>query len=130
MSSESKRPGVAVTEVQPREANARGGVGRVVAVDGPSRGAAIALVRSQATVGRHPTNDLVLADPNVSSVHLELTRRPGGRVLVRDAASTNGSWLGDHRLVEAELGPGATLRVGETTLVIESDERVSPSELP
>ncbi len=130
MSSESKRPGVAVTEVQPREANARGGVGRVVAIDGPSRGAAIALVRSQATVGRHPTNDLVLADPNVSSVHLELTRRPGGRVLVRDAASTNGSWLGDHRLVEAELGPGATLRVGETTLVIESDERVSPSELP
>jgi pSer/pThr/pTyr-binding forkhead associated (FHA) protein len=102
----------------------------VVAVDGPCRGAAVALVRAQATVGRHPTNDLVLADPLVSSVHLELTRRSGGRVLVRDAGSTNGSWLGDHRLIEAELGPGAMLRVGETLLAVEADDRVSPSELP
>jgi DNA-binding NtrC family response regulator len=130
MSTEPKRSSVAVTEVQNRETTPGVVVGRVVAVDGPSRGAAIALVRAQATVGRHPTNDLVLADPSVSAVHLELTRRPGGRVLVRDAGSTNGSWLGDHRLVEAELGPGAILRVGETLLAIEADDRVSPSELP
>jgi len=130
MSTEPKRSDVAVTQVHSREATPGSVVGRIVAVDGPSRGAAIALVRAQATVGRHPTNDLVLADPRVSAVHLELTRRPGGRVLVRDAASTNGSWLGDHRLVEAELGPGAALRVGDTLLSIEADDRVSPSELP
>ena len=130
MNTDSKRPDVAVTEIQSREPTAGVVVGRVVVVDGSSRGAAMALVRAQATVGRHPTNDLVLADPRVSSVHLELTRRPGGRVLVRDAGSTNGSWLGDHRLVEAELGPGAMLRVGETLLAIEADDRVAPSELP
>jgi DNA-binding NtrC family response regulator len=130
MTTESKRPGIAVTEVQSRETTSGIIVSRIVVVDGPSRGSAMALVRTQATVGRHPTNDLVLADPLVSSVHLELTRRAGGRVLVRDAGSTNGSWLGDHRLVEAELGPGATLRVGETLLAIEADDRVAPSEMP
>src|SRR6188474_663463 len=118
MSTESKKSDVAVTEIQRREATPGAVVGRVVVVDGASRGAAMALVRAQATVGRHPTNDLVLVDPRVSAVHLELTRRPGGHVLVRDAGSTNGSWLGDHRLVEAELAPGAMLRVGETLLAI------------
>ena len=75
MSTEPKRSDVAVTEVQSRETTPGSVVGRIVAVDGPSRGAAIALVRAQATVGRHPTNDLVLADPRVSAVHLELARR-------------------------------------------------------
>src|SRR5690349_5040746 len=130
MSADSKRPDVPVTEVQRRETTPGAIVGRIIAIDGPSRGAAIALVRAQATVGRHPTNDLVLADPRVSAVHLQLTRRPGGRILVRDAGSTNGSWLGDHRLIEAEMGPGATLRVGDTLLAVEADDKVSPSELP
>jgi DNA-binding NtrC family response regulator len=59
-------------------------------------------------------------------VHLEVTRRPVGRVLVRDAGSTNGSWIGDHRLVEAELSTGATLRVGDTLLRIDADEGAAP----
>jgi DNA-binding NtrC family response regulator len=83
-------------------------------------------VRAQATVGRHPTNDLVLRDSAVSAVHLELTRGTAGRVLVRDAGSTNGTWLGPQRLVEAELAPGAVLRVGATLLEVQADSRAQP----
>src|SRR5258706_7297401 len=118
-----KRPGVAATEVQKRPVvPGSETVARLVVIDGPNRGAALALVRAQATVGRHPTNDLVLSDPSVSSVHLEIVRRAGGHVLIRDAGSTNGSWIGDHRILEIELGPGATMRVGDSILRVESDE--------
>src|SRR6187401_1674397 len=96
-----KREGVAVTEVHGRPAIEKGeAIARLVVVEGANRGAAVALQRAQATVGRHPTNDLVLQDPLVSAVHLELTRRPGAHVLVRDAGSTNGTWIGDNRVVE------------------------------
>src|SRR5262245_38966298 len=122
-----KRTGVAATDVQERPVVPEPQrVARLVVMEGPNRGAALALVRAQATVGRHPTNDLVLSDPRVSSVHLEVVRRAGGRVLVRDAGSTNGSWIGDHRLFEAELFTGATLRVGDTLLRVDADEGAAP----
>src|SRR5260370_24885884 len=101
-----KRSGVSATDVQERPVVPEPQrVARLVVVEGPNRGAALALVRAQATVGRHPTNDLVLSDPRVSSVHLDVTRRPVGRVLLRDAGSTNGSWIGGHRPLETELPP-------------------------
>ncbi|HEX9295418.1 MAG TPA: sigma 54-interacting transcriptional regulator [Polyangiaceae bacterium] len=130
MTISQKRPGVAATEIQAREQPGTAEtIGRLLVLEGPNRGAAVALVRAQATVGRHPTNDLVLLDPLVSSVHLELVRRPGGHILVRDAGSTNGSWIGEHRLLEAELAPGAILRVGDTLLRVEADERATPARV-
>ncbi len=96
---------------------------RLTVIEGPNTGAALALVHAQATVGRHPTNDLVLEDPAVSSVQLELSRRPSGHVLVRDPGSTNGSWLGDHRILALEVAPGAVLRVGDSLLRVEPDPR-------
>jgi DNA-binding NtrC family response regulator len=127
--AEPKRTGVAETEVQAVGApTGAEPVGRLVVIDGPQRGAAVALVRAQATVGRHPTNDLVLNDPRVSSVHIELSRRPAGRVLVRDVGSTNGTWLGTHRVTEVEIAAGAVLRLGDTLLELESDQRTRPAE--
>src|SRR5260370_8489137 len=63
-------------------------VPKLVASAGPGAGRALAMTSALATVGRHPTNDLVLADPRVSGVHLEL-RRAGDCLHVRDAGSTN-----------------------------------------
>src|SRR5687767_9248015 len=90
-----------------------GFVPRVTAVSGPGAGRALAMSRTTATAGRHPTNDLVLEDPRVSGVHLEFRRGDRG-VHVRDAGSTNGTWLGAHRVTEIELAAGAELLVGDT----------------
>jgi DNA-binding NtrC family response regulator len=79
-----------------------------------------------ATVGRHPSNDLVLDDSRVSGVHLEL-RRVGDRVHVRDAESTNGTWIGPHRVVEAEVAPGAEIAVGGTVLRVDIDDDATPA---
>ncbi len=104
------------------------GVPRITASSGPSAGAAIAMRQSLATVGRHATNDLVIADPSVSGVHLELTRE-GDHVRVRDSKSTNGTWLGGHRIVDVVLAPGAEIMIGATTLRFDVDGSASPAAI-
>ncbi|HTQ45480.1 MAG TPA: sigma 54-interacting transcriptional regulator [Polyangiaceae bacterium] len=119
MGSEESRGGTEVnTGIRMRTLVA---VPKLVATAGPGAGRALAMSNALATVGRHPTNDLVLADPKVSGVHLEL-RRFGERVHVRDAGSTNGTWLGPHRVSEMELASGGEIVVGSTTLRLELDD--------
>jgi two-component system response regulator GlrR len=105
------------------------GVPRITIVSNASGTApkrALAMTQSLATVGRHETNDLVVADPQVSGVHLELAR-VGERVRVRDASTTNGTWLGAHRVSDIELGGGAELVIGATTLRFDFDSAASPA---
>jgi DNA-binding NtrC family response regulator len=94
---------------------------KLVAVTGPSAGRAFAVARASATVGRHPTNDFVVDDPRVSGTHLELTRNDD-RVRVRDVGSTNGTWLGTHKIVDLELSIGGELTIGDTLLRLEADD--------
>src|SRR5258708_19822703 len=96
-------------------------VPRLVATAGPGAGRAVAMANSLATVGRHATNDLVIADPQVSGVHLEL-RRVGERVHLRDAGSTNGTCLGSHRVTDIELAQGGQIVIGGTTLRLDLDD--------
>src|SRR5512140_2912284 len=110
----------------PRQAKPGGGVARLVITQGPSAGKTLLVTRARATVGRHQTNDLVVTDARVSATHLERERRPEGRVLIRDLSTTNGTWLGPHRIVEVEVGPGALLRIGDTTMRVEIDDRAEP----
>lgn len=97
---------------------------KLVAVSGPSAGRAFAVVRTSATVGRHPTNDFVVDDPRVSGAHLELTRVQD-RVRARDVGSTNGTWLGPHRVMDIELTIGGELTIGDTLLRLEVDQTVA-----
>jgi DNA-binding NtrC family response regulator len=101
---------------------------RLTAVSGPGAGRALAMTSAVATAGRHATNDLVVADPRVSGVHLDL-RRVGDRVHVRDAGSTNGTWMGPHRVTEVELAPGGEVTIGSTLLRLDLDDRATPSTL-
>lgn len=79
-----------------------------------------------ATVGRHPTNDLVVDDPRVSGVHLELSREDTF-IRVRDAGTTNGTWLGNHKVCEIKLALGGEITIGDTRLRVELDEQASPA---
>ncbi len=70
------------------------------------------------TVGKDDDNDLQLKDNFVSSRHVKVTRR-SGRFFVVDHSSTNGTWVGNARIYEAEVPMYTCLRVGETELVLE-----------
>jgi len=103
-------------------------VPRITVVSGAGVGRAFAMTGVSATIGRHPTNDLVIPDPRVSGVHVELQRSVSG-VYVRDAGSTNGTWLGAHRVTEIELAVGGEIRVGDATLRLDRDAEAAPAKV-
>ncbi|WP_404309916.1 FHA domain-containing protein [Neorhodopirellula lusitana] len=70
-------------------------------------------------IGRAQSNDIVLDDESVSSVHAMLFRDPHDLWLIRDLESTNGIRLNESRLTDiAHLAPSDVIVIGsvETTL--------------
>ncbi|MCC7073849.1 MAG: sigma 54-interacting transcriptional regulator [Deltaproteobacteria bacterium] len=68
-----------------------------------------------ARLGAGPGNDLLLADPTVSSVHAEIVATPQG-FRIRDLGSTNGTSVGGVRVLEAFLDDAALIKLGEVEL--------------
>jgi hypothetical protein len=66
------------------------------------------------TIGRSPASDLPLDDGFVSSTHARVFPR-GQYFFVEDLGSTNGTFVNEKRVTEAQLRPDARLRIGETT---------------
>jgi len=94
---------------------------RVRATAGPGKDRGVSLHRASTTIGRHSTCDLALPDAQVSGVHIHISI-DGDRFRVRDAGSTNGTWLAGQRVFDASVGVGAQLVVGATTLLFEVDD--------
>ncbi len=69
------------------------------------------------TVGAARSCALVVEDPAVSGEHLVLSVRENV-VLVRDAGSKNGTYVGAARVVEANAEPGTIVTIGRSTLTL------------
>ena len=88
---------------------------------GPETGRRVEL-DLEVAIGRQDT-DLVVEDPEVSRRHAVL-RRSDGSVIVEDLDSTNGTFVNGERIRSPiAVGPGDQIRVGQTTLEIETDQR-------
>jgi predicted component of type VI protein secretion system len=93
----------------------------VVVTSGPETGRRVEL-DLEVAIGRQDT-DLVVEDPEVSRRHAVL-RRSDGSVIVEDLDSTNGTFVNGERIQSPiAVGPGDQIRVGQTTLEIEPDQR-------
>jgi pSer/pThr/pTyr-binding forkhead associated (FHA) protein len=79
-------------------------------------------------IGRKPGCHLILQDKKVSAAHCEIVATASG-VRVRDLGSTNGTFIGDHRVVETLLYKAATIRCGDVVLEFRPGkvERLAPS---
>jgi pSer/pThr/pTyr-binding forkhead associated (FHA) protein len=86
----------------------------LVAVGGPDLGAEREVDRVPFSLGRQGA-DFTIADPSVSRLHATLSLE-GGRFVLRDQRSTNGTFVDGERVEEATLAHGAKFRVGDTTL--------------
>ncbi len=71
------------------------------------------------SIGTHPSNDLVLADPFISRFHCELVADEE-RVRLRDVGSSNGTSLDGVAVVDAWARDGQTIRIGHTALRLEA----------
>lgn len=74
-------------------------------------------------IGRAPENELILDDIQVSRAHASIARTPRGLIL-RDANSGNGTYVGNRRVIEYKLSPGDVIRVGGQQMRYESDGAV------
>jgi len=111
----------AVVNLGPRSsltpsAAARDAVGVLRATDGPLRGKEFPLTMGHATIGRDPSNDIVLADAMVSKKHARV--EVGGYVELVDLNSANGVIVDGTPVQRAKLVPGQTFVIGGTTLVL------------
>ncbi|HRI63547.1 MAG TPA: sigma 54-interacting transcriptional regulator, partial [Polyangium sp.] len=68
-------------------------------------------------IGTHPTCDIVVRDPHVSSEHCEVHLTQSG-VVFRDKRSKNGSYFGNLQIAECTLFANASVRIGNTKLTI------------
>ena len=71
------------------------------------------------TIGRQEGNQFQIIHPTVSGRHCQLSF-VGGRVLITDLTSTNGTYVNDQRVQEATLEPGQVLRLGDIGLIYEA----------
>lgn len=98
-------------------------------VIGPDSGAIFRRRGPRLVIGRE-AGDIALKDPRVSRHHAMLANR-AGRCLLRDLASSNGTYLGELRVGETFLEAGQQLRVGDTVLeVLEIVDEPDPPGRP
>jgi pSer/pThr/pTyr-binding forkhead associated (FHA) protein len=94
----------------------RGAPTQVVVVDGPSAGAAAALDDAPILIGRGSDAAIRLDDDYVSTRHARIASN-GDQWFVEDLGSTNGTYIGSHRLTQpTTLQLGSLVRIGKTTL--------------
>lgn len=84
---------------------------------GPQTGMTWLLPIGHTTIGRDPSNDIVLDDITVSRQHCDIESTEGDLVLT-DRGSTNGTYVNDSRADRRELAPGDRLLVGKFHLVV------------
>jgi DNA segregation ATPase FtsK/SpoIIIE, S-DNA-T family len=108
-----------------------GAVLRLHVTGGPDAGLIVPLPRGVTTVGRAPTCDVVLTDPDVSRQHAALTVTTAG-ITARDLGSTNGTLL-DGTAVDPDgafVVPGQVLRLGESLLCVAAGDEPAAALRP
>ena len=107
-------------ELKQRQDALRSGVPHLVLRDGEGEQVLVALdgSRPRLTIGRREDNDVALPwDERASRLHAELERVGGEWVLVDEGLSSNGTWVGEAKLVgRRRLRNGDVVRVGGTLI--------------
>ena len=86
----------------------------LVQIYGPNLGQRYIIDQPTISLGRDESNDIVLADENVSRIHAEIT--VGDEVTLVDQESTNGSRVNDDEVKQAVLANGDLIQLGSFIL--------------
>src|SRR4051812_42300191 len=92
----------------------------VVVTEKGGAGRRLELESHDITVGRAEENDVCLPRRNVSKKHTGIALE-GGAIVVRDLASTNGTWVNGRKLEAPQsVGPSDRICIGDFTLTVEA----------
>ncbi len=102
-----------------KEARARRGAPRLVSiVEGANTGTTVDLHGTSMTIGRSPDAAIHLDDDYASNRHARLASS-GNHWFVEDLGSTNGTYIGSHRISQpTAVSVGTRIRIGKSVLEI------------
>ena len=80
-------------------------------------------------IGRHPNSQIYLSDREVSRQHAVVYAAEGGKWMVEDDSSANGTFLNDERIERAEIKTGDYLRIADFTIEIDVEDTAGTAEL-
>jgi two-component system, NtrC family, response regulator GlrR len=98
---------------------------RIEVVAGPDTGTAVDACADRIVIGTHESSTVRLADRTVSRFHCEIARA-GGRLIVRDLGSRNGTFVEGVEIREAFCPPSAALVLGETRVTVRTTASSTP----
>jgi pSer/pThr/pTyr-binding forkhead associated (FHA) protein len=94
----------------------RGAPTQVAVIDGANAGETVSLDEAPILIGRGADAAIRLDDDYVSTRHARIASS-GDQWFVEDLGSTNGTYIGSHRLTQpTTLQVGSKVRIGKTTL--------------
>lgn len=94
---------------------------KLVISDSEGATTVVPLVRDEITIGRKEGNTIRLTERNVSRKHAQL-RRVNGAYKLKDLDSYVGTLVNGARVeVEAEIGPGDTIEIGDYRIAVERE---------
>jgi pSer/pThr/pTyr-binding forkhead associated (FHA) protein len=79
---------------------------------------------SEISIGRDPSNDVVIEHPSVSSRHAKIRQTASG-VFIADLGSTNGTFVNEDKIVDCQLAHQDWINIGKHILIVDLYETLS-----
>ena len=106
------------------------GVVQLIATGGPLVGRRFPVPSQGLSIGRHPDNDIILADQlTVSRYHAVVTVEDGQHTLY-DRDSANGTWVNGQRIFRHVLEPGDRIQIWQSQFAFSTSHTPPPSPPP
>jgi diguanylate cyclase (GGDEF)-like protein len=102
------------------------GCPRLVVVEGSQLGTMFEITTDPLSIGRDPSNTMVVDEVGVSRKHAVVERRQDG-VTLRDLGSKNGTFVNKKQVAEHRLADGDMVFLGSTTLKFLADDNLEHS---
>lgn len=99
---------------------------RLLVLAGPLKDSTLQLADGEITVGREPTNSVVVIDPSVSRHHCRLRSEPDGRFQIIDMDSRNGTVVNGSRIKEHWLRHGDQISIGDSVFLFQLEDQEPP----
>ncbi len=118
--SQAQGPAVMVQGPTVMSPSAQTAGARLVGVSGLYAGTVFPIQTDQATVGRDPSTAVSLGNDNTVSRNHAVVERVGGSWAIRDAGSSNGTFVNGNRVTQIALNSGDSVKIGETVFRFET----------
>ena len=82
---------------------------------GPFAGRVVGIPQGSASVGRAPSNDIIIGDPATSGRHARIELRAGA-YWISDLGSTNGTLVNGEPIIDKQLNHGDVISIGQNTI--------------